>query len=54
MRNITKNVLKINNYDEATAPTGMAALLIDGKTYFRSLRIPVSSKKFYNPTTNFL
>ena len=54
MRNITKNVLKCNHYDEATAPTGVAASLIDDKTHFRGLRIPVSGKKFYNPTTNII
>ena len=52
MRNITKNILKSNNFDEATAPTGVAASLIDGKTHLRSLKILVSSKIFYNPTTN--
>ena len=52
MSNITKNILESNHYDEATAPTGVAASLIDGMTHFRSLKIPVSGKKFYNPTTH--
>ena len=45
MRNITKKILKINNFDEVAAPTSVPASLIDGKTHVRSLKIPVSSKK---------
>ena len=52
MRNITKSLFKSNKCDEATAPTGCAASLINGKTHFRSLRIPVASKKFHDVTTN--
>jgi len=52
LRNITRNLFKSNKYDEASAPTGCAASLINGKTHFRSLRIPVSKKKFNDTTTN--
>ena len=51
MRNITESMLKSNNLDEATAPTGVAVSLIDGKIHFRSFKIPVCSKNLYNPTT---
>ena len=39
-----------NKYDEATAPTGVVASLVDGKTRYRSIIIPASNKKFHNAT----
>ena len=49
LKNVTRNLFKINNYDEASVPT-VCASLIDGKTHFRSLRISVGRKQC-NTTT---
>ena len=43
-RNITRNLLQTNTYDEASAPTGYAASLINDKTHFWTLIIPVDKK----------
>ena len=52
MRDITNIILKSNMYDEATPPTDCATFILDGKTHYISLRIPVSQDKFDGITTN--
>ena len=52
LRKITKVILKSNTWDITIAPTGCSAALIDCNILFRSLKIPVSSKKIYGPTSN--
>ena len=52
MRNITKYLVKCNQCNETVAPTDCALSMINGKTCVRSLRIPVSSKKYNDVKTN--
>ena len=54
MTNIHKSLLKTSQCDEATAPTGCPASLINGKTHYRSLKIPVTSGKLHGVTTNII
>ena len=54
LRNITRNLLKSKKYDEVSASAGCAASRINGKTYFRSMRILVGIQKFNNDTTNIV
>ena len=54
LKNLTRNCLKSNSCDEATALTGYAASLIDGKTHDRSLLTSVAKNKFHGTTTNIV
>ena len=51
LRNVTRLLWGSNSADMASAPTGCAAALIDGKTHCRSCSIPTGTK-FYKPPTN--
>ena len=51
LRNVTRLLWGSNSADMASAPTGCAAALIDGKTHCRSCSIP-TGRKFYQPPTN--
>ena len=43
MRNITRLLFKSNAADVASTPTGCSAALIDGKTHYRLMNIPVGA-----------
>lgn len=45
--------MNTNKYDEATAPTCCASSLVNGKTHYRSFKIPVGSSKCHQVTADF-
>ena len=43
-----------NNYYDISAPTGCTASLVNGKSRFTNLIIPVGKKRLNNTTTNIV